>query len=348
MKKAAFSTFLTLMTFWATAQVDVGSNDLTTESTPFLCRPGVNHKSPGKGVAINYTINPEFRMQAPNGFAESKTKEVESNHRFGGKLKIPILNRSNVKFMLGFKYAVEKYNFDDIDPENDLLFSHLNDATLRKSEAAAYLVLPINHKYYTSFRLSAGFQGDYNQFVSLDNRFGVYRAAGIFGVKKSDDLEYGLGLLVAKNIRRTAVLPFGFVNYTMNDKWGIEAAIPANLKLRHNIAEGKIALFGLEYSSQNYTLNLDQPSVLENPNTQSVNNLYHFRRSSFQITTSYMRQLSSWTWAEFKLGYVLDLNSDARDFNEMQTYDLQPTGSILGTVTFFLSPPKKYLNACKK
>lgn len=344
MKKAVFLATFLFLTLFADAQVDVGSENLTTESTPFLCRPGVNHKSPGKGVAINYTFNPDFRMRVPSGLAENSTREVESNHRFGGKLKIPILNRDNVKFMLGFKYGMERYNFEDIDPENDLLFSHLNSKTLRRSEAAAYLVLPINHQYYTSFRFSAGYQGDYETFISLDDRFGVYRAAGVFGVKKSDDLEYGLGILFSKNIRQTNVLPFGFLNYTMNDKWGIEAAIPANIKLRRNIAEGKIAMFGLEYSSQNYTLNLNNPNPVVVNQEESLKNLFHYRRASVQATAAYMKQLSSWTWAEFKVGYVFDLNSQARDFEEMQTYDLRPTGSIFGTVTIFLSPPKKYLH----
>lgn len=344
MKKVVLLSCTMLFSLLVSAQVDVGSNNLTTESTPFLCRPGVKHKSPGKGVAVEYTFNPDFYMRPPSGTSENR-KEVNANHRFGGKLKIPILNRDNVKFMLGFKYAVERYNFEDIDPENDLLFSHLNNTTLRKSEAAAYLIVPINHQYYTSFRLSAGYQGDYDTFVSLAERFGVYRAAGMFGVKKGDNLEYGLGILFSKNIRQSNVLPFGFVNYTINDKWGIEAAIPANMKLRHNIAEGKIALLALEYSSQNYSLHLSPPnSILANPNNPPMNELYHYRRSSFQVAGSYMHQTSSWTWLEFKIGYAFDLNSEARNLTEMQTYDLQPTGSILGTVTFFVSPPKKYLN----
>ena len=344
MKKAVLLLFFIFPAFWATAQIEFGSNDLTTESTPFLCRPGVHHKSPGKGVAIHYTFNPDFYMKAPSGLGETK-QEVKSNHRFGGKLKVPILNRNNVKFMFGFKYAVEKYDFEDIDPENDLLFKHLNSTTLRKSEAAAYLILPINHKYYTSFRFSAGFQGDYDGFVNMAERFAVYRAVGMFGVKKNENLEYGLGVVFSKNIRQRNVLPFGFFNYTINDKWGIEAAVPARLKVRHNFAEGKIALLGLEYSSQNYSLDLGDPN---NTVTPSPGTLFLYRRSSLQLTGSYMHQISDWTWMEFKLGYVFDFNSEARDFREMQTYDLQPSGSILGTVTFFISPPKKFLNNCKK
>lgn len=343
MKKAILSTLFVSFALTLISQVDVEPDNLTTESTPFLCRPGVNHKSPGKGAAIGYTFNPEFSMRAPSADSEQK-QEVESNHRFGGKIKIPLVNRDNVKFMLGFKYGVEKYNFEDIDPENDRLFQHLNNTLLRKSEAAAYLVLPINEKHYTSFRFSAGYQGDYQGFVSLAERYVVYRAAGIFGVKKNENLEYGLGLMVSKNIRRTSVLPFGFINYTINDKWGIEAAVPANMKVRRNFAEGKMMLFGLEYSSQNYALNV--PQANSSGTGEALNNLYHYRRGFVQMSAAYLHQTSDWAWLEFKLGYAIDLNSDARDFAERQNYSLQPTGSILGTVTFFISPPKKYLKSC--
>lgn len=329
------------LTFSLAMHAQVEINNLAMESTPFLCRPGVTNKTPSKGLAIGYTYSPEFKMRAPN--AENRN-EVERNERIGGKLKIPLINQPKLKFMLGFKYAYERYYFDDIDPENYPLFKRMNDVPLKKSEAAAYIVRPINHKYYTSVRLSAGYQGDYDGFVSLGERFAVYRAAGIFGVKKSDDLEYGFGVLYSKNVRRTSVYPFGFFNYTINDKWGIESAIPVKIKLRRNFNERNIATFGLEYDSQNYSIRVQEPTDGLVPALE--NTTYHYRRSSLQVSGSYFKQTSDWTWLEFKLGYNLNLGSQALDLPEHQTYDLNPTGSIVGSVIFFISPPRKYLESC--
>ena len=99
------------MALSAMAQVDIGQNGVPTQSDPLLCLPGVSNKSPSKGVAINYTFNPNFEMRS---LSSENDKKVRANERYGGKLKIPILNRPNVKFMLGMKHYVEKYSFTDL------------------------------------------------------------------------------------------------------------------------------------------------------------------------------------------------------------------------------------------
>ena len=62
-----------------------------------------------------------------------------------------------------------------------------------------------------------------------------------------------------------------------------------------------------------------------------------------EISTSWMNKMKGWVWMQYKVGYYVNLNSEARNLTDDLTYDLRPTGSIVGTVSFFLSPPKKYL-----
>ena len=334
MKKGLFTIYLLLAVIGLQAQGDI--SNLALEPQILFCKPGVCNKSPGKGLLIEYSYNPEFKMRPTN--AEQPT-HVEANKRFMAKIKVPLVNKDRVKFLLGFKYATEKYNFDHIDPENYPLFKRMNDATLKDAESAAYLILPINHNYYTSFRFSTSFRGDYGTFMNTNQRYLTYRAAGIFGVKKSENLEYGFGIYFSKNIRRSIAYPFGLLNWTFNDKWGLEAAIPVSIKIRHNINEGNIMLFGAQYSTQSYTLDTRDAF-----STTSIDqSLFHYRRGSIETSVGYMKQMTGWTWMEFKLGYSININSDARDIYNGLEYDLRPTGSIVGTVSFFLSPPKKYL-----
>lgn len=328
-------TFIGLLTaFSIFAQGEM--NNLALEPTPSLCKPGVTNKSPGKGFMIDYAYNPEFSMRPTNS---EQASEVEANQRFTSKIKLPILHKHRVKFLLGFKYALERYSFENINPENYSLFKRLNEATLKDAESAAYLIVPINHKYYTSFRFSASFRGDYGGFLSTHNDYATYRAAGILGVKKRDDLEYGVGIYYSKNIRRTIAYPFGFVNWTMNDKWGLEAAIPISIKLRRNINDKNLLLFGTDFSSQNYTLHVNDAFNI----AQQDQLIYHYRRQSLEISTAWMKKFSSWTWMQYKIGYFFNLNSDALELTDDLTYDLRPTGSLVATVTFFLSPPKKLM-----
>ncbi len=334
MKKALLILTGLFISFFAVAQGEM--NNLALEPNPFLCKPGVTNKSPGKGLMVDYNYNPEFRMRPTNA---EQPSEVEANQRFTSKIKIPVIHGSRVKFLLGFKYAFERYNFENINPENYSLFQRMNEATLKDVESAAYLIVPINHKYYTSFRVSASFRGDYDGFLNTHNDYATYRAAGIFGIKKRDDLEYGFGLYFSKNIRRTIAYPFGFLNWTFNDKWGLEAAIPVSIKLRRNLNDRNLLLFGTDFSSQNYTLHVNEISTV-GPTTPLT---YLYRRQSLEMSASWMKKFSGWTWMQYKIGYSFNINSDAFDLTDNLEYDLRPTGCIVGSVTFFLSPPKKLM-----
>ncbi|MBI5914249.1 MAG: hypothetical protein HY842_02650 [Bacteroidetes bacterium] len=336
MKNTLFCTCFLLVANALTAQVNM--NDALMEPNPFLCQPGVINKAPGKGASFTYTFNPDYKMLQPG--TEQPTK-VQRNERFETRLKLPILNTPGLKAMLGFEHTLERYHFLDIDPDNYPLFKRLNEAELKNLGIAAYVVHPINHKYYTCFRLSANWQGDYSTFISLDNRYAVYRLAGVFGVKKRDDLEYGAGILLNKGYRGTSVVPFGFYNQTFNDHWGVEAILPSSIKIRYNFNDRQLAMFGTELSSQNYALNVKEP--VNNPfvTNQTEKAPYHFSRSSLDLVGSFYQQLTGWTWLQFKVGYAFRTNATARDLPERLTYDLKPSGSMVGVVSFFLSPPKQ-------
>ena len=316
-------------------------NNMVTESSPFLCQPGVVNRSPGKGASFTYSLNPDYKMRAND--AENLSK-IRRNERFDSKLKVPLYNSDKAKVLLGFQYTLERYHFLKINPDNYPLFKRLNETDLKNTGIAVYLVCPVNHKYYTSFRLSANWQGDYSTFVSLDNRYAVYRAAGIFGVKKRDDLEYGVGLLISKGFRNTSVVPFGFYNQTFNKHWGIETAIPTSIKLRYNFDEKRLAMFGTEYSSQNYALAVKEPAMNPFGSNKLEKAPYHYHRSSIDLIATFYQQLSGWTWLQVKGGYAFNLNSEARDLPEKLTYNLQPSGSMVGMVSFFISPPKHFMN----
>ena len=44
---------------------------------------------------------------------------------------------------------------------------------------------------------------------------------------------------------------------------------------------------------------------------------------------------------QIKAGYAFDSKSDARDLPRRLTHDLKPSGSAIGVLSFFLSPPKQ-------
>ena len=334
MKQGISIFFLLLTVHFLCAQGE--DSNLALEPNPEFCKPGVSNKSPGKGLLIEYTYNPEFTYRPTNA---EQGSEVDANQRFLSKLKIPVLYKNRVKFLLGLKYGFERYNFDDIDPENASLFRRLNESKLKDTEIASYFILPLNHKHYLSLRASTSFRGDYEGPISTSSKYMTYRVAGIFGIKKHKDLEYGFGVYYSRNVRQNIIFPFGLLNWTFNDRWGLEAGIPVAMRLRHNLKDGNLLMFAADYSSQSYTVDVRNDfATLNKPD----DTFYHYRRGSIELSTSYMRHFGGWTWMQFKLGYALNINSDAQNLATGQEYDLRPTGSIVGTVSFFLSPPKKH------
>jgi hypothetical protein len=334
MKKTALHCFFALaLSQWLPAQVNM--NNALLETNPFLCQPGVVNKSPSKGASFAYSVNPDYKMLSPD--AEKPTK-VRRNERYDTRLKVPVLSRPQFKIMLGLDYTLERYHFLNIDPDNYPLFKHLNETELKNAGISATFFHPINHKYYTSVRLSANWQGDYDGFLKMDDRYGVYRVISVFGVKKREDLEYGVGLLINKGFRNNSIVPFGFYNQTFNDHWGVEAVLPTSLKLRYNFSESRLAMFGTEFTSRNHALNVMVPGTTNN---QTKDALYHFRQASIDVVGSFYQRLSGWTWLQFKAGYAFDNNSDARDLLRNLNHRLKPTGSVIGSVSFFISPPKQ-------
>lgn len=339
MRKALFLLFWLFMALIVHAQVDI--NNVVIETSPALCSPGVINRSPGKGASFTYSFNGDYKLRSPDAENPSKVKRDE---RFDYKLKIPVFNSPRFKFLIGLQYTLERYHFDKIIPENYPLFRRLNETDLKNTGIAAYAVCPINHKYYTSFRLSANWQGDYKTFATLDNRFAVYRLAGVLGVKKRDNLEYGIGFMVNKGFINNSVVPFGFYNQTFDEHWGIEATLPTSIKLRYNLSEKSMFLVGSEFSSQTYAMIVYEPSA----NPYVVNGIekapYHYQRGSLDAVATFYQQLTGWTWIQVKCGYAFNLRSEARDLPEHLSYELKSSNNVLGMVSFFVSPPRNHLD----
>jgi hypothetical protein len=307
------------------------SDNLTTETMADLCKPGVINKSPGKGLLLSYMSYPNYQISAPT----SRTPlEISDNNRLLFKLKIPFINKPGMKVLLGAQYFSEKLNFEDNKTDDFPLFDRLNTATLKSAEGAFYLSKSLSSQHFITVKASARFSGDYDKFLSIDNRYAIYRVVGLFGIKKTEDTEYGFGFLYSHGFRKTVALPFGFFNRTFSDKWGIELGIPVSLKARYNIKPGSLLLFGADYASRSYSIDVNQPDP----------SVYHYRRSAIEFSVAWQKRFTDWTWLEFKAGYARNLTSKARDVVNDDNYRFSTTSGFFGSVSFFISPPDRFCN----
>ena len=276
--------------------------ELTKE--PIFCTPGTPNKSRGKGLVIEYGLNGDHYWGPRNGAPDGPNfSEVDYTDHFKAKIKIPILNKKSLKFLAGYEYAFERFNFEEFGGERTNVFQSLDGKRLKTNKFSLYLTKSINGKYYAVFQARASYRGDYKGLNSFDSRYAAYSGAAVFGVKPKPHVEWGIGLSFSTGFNRTRVLPFAVYNKTFNSKWGIETVLPVSIKGRYNFNRHCLMLFGAEYNSNNYSVDLlseRRANVHE----------YHLRHAEILPQVSLEQHLFSWLWLNVEAGYQIPVRTE--------------------------------------
>ncbi len=296
--------------------------------------PGVLHKSRGKGVELRYEIHGPYEFRPKTATAgEAGRTEVASYEEFVGKFKIPILNKPNVKLLLGYEYVQNEINFSQIGDVATRMLTEIDGRSLRTNKFSVYLTKSWDERYYSLIRARISTTGDYTEWVNFDKKYHVYTAAAVFGKKVNPDTEWGVGITYTQNDLRTLVLPFGVYNHNFNDKWGLETVIPVQAFLRRNFSEHNILMVGGRYDSRLHYLAFD--NVRDADLTP-----YYLRQGNIRAEALWEHQLVKWVWAYANAGVAFPIQSrfESPDPNipdiEMQT-GMRPFFRI----GIFLSPP---------
>ncbi len=327
MLRTTLSFFLLIFFVYTVKSQDI----VLTPLGKTLCQPGVINKSPTKGLVFEYGMNPAVNLQQTG---DSDISANSLNKRFKVKLKAPLINKEGLKVIAGWNFYGEEYRLQNVEGEGFKLFEDIDNRDLKSSSLTLSAIKPVNDKYYLAVKAQASFNGDYNGLFDFNQDYASYNLATILGVKKRNDLEWGVGLLFRyspNNNNNLPVLPFAFYNRTFNDKWGIEAIVPSSIKARYNINPRNILLFGPEFESRNYFINNESSAP------------YTLRRSEIRLGVDYQKHLGSWFWLEVSGGYTHNLNTKFEmneSGNQFNAYDFDASGSPYFKVGIFISPSK--------
>lgn len=295
------------------------SDDLFEREKKY-CKPGVNHSGPSKGLRLVYQWLPQTRA-----VSEAQFGDVDPENTILFKYKIPIVNRCDLKILLGHQFFYRGANF------------RLNDAQgssreilpgLKSNRFNAYVLRSIDSTLYAGFTASAAFNGNYSPFVDFSSRFAIYRAVAMLGVKKNENTEWGLGALAKSGFRNRYILPFAFFNHSFNAKWGIETIILANVKGRYSSSPKTVLYFGFEYRSRDYNIDLKK---IGGPSEVIV------RRSRINALVEYSRKLHPWIWLEANCGYRIPFDLEVANI-ENRILEEQNNGLFI-ELGVFISPP---------
>lgn len=309
-----------------------------SEATPrCYCTPGVRNKSRSKGLEFNYTVigDGTFKdeegslTQAPPRFSSWTALEVD--------LKAPVINREGFKFLLGYKYSSEAIRLNDFGGDFPETFKALDATTLKSSSISAIVTKPLNELHYLGFRFRYSSNGNFDGIMNFDPRFAIYKGLAIFGFKKSDDFEWGVGLNFSKSFRRTNILPFLVYNRNFYNSWGIETAFPGYLFGRYNLNDQSIILFGMEYSSDSYRFDL----------TTRDNEVYDFAFNHSELLTLMRleQRFAPWVWGNLRFGYQMNFSTDFESKSPVTPeFMVDPSNGLFFEIGIFISPPDDFGN----
>lgn len=308
--------------------------ELAKEKGAF-CKPGVTNQSQGRGVLIQYGNAGGHRLLPESASTDGVSSRSRVSHvdQVTAKIKIPIVNAPSLKVLAGYEYSAETYHFSEIGATHPELFQSLDDNPLRNNKYSLYITKSFSGKYYGGLRLRTSYRGDYDQGMSFDGRYATYSALAVFGVKPRPDLEWGVGLTYSDNFFNRQVLPFAVYNRTFNDKWGIETVLPVSIMGRYNFRKGRLILFGAEYQSDSYAVD-----VLTGKSDQAAP--YFFRHAEIAVKASYDHHLGSWFWLNLEGGYQVPVRNEFINAQSGHATINSAQGQPFFRVGFFVTPPK--------
>jgi len=248
------------------------------------------------------------------------------------RLKIPVIIKPKTKFLIGLDHFQEQYKLNFIQPVFAKQLKLIDGTTLKSSRATIYLLQSVGESNYLGLHARMTYSGNYSGILNTDPYYQQTRISVIWGVKKRDDLEWGIGLNYSDNYSRKIILPFFLYNRTFNERWGLESAFPVSILMRYNFNPRSLLLFGPEFSSASYALR-GESNLPEDD--------YFFRHTELQFGAKYERQIAPWIWANIHGG--VQVNFDSRYERTLDTNDLFEPDLITGAFLkfgLFLSPPK--------
>ena len=310
---------------------------------PIFCSPGVSNKSRSKGLVLEYGLHGAYNTVAQNLASDANQSiRIRSIQDFTLKAKIPLVNKPTFKLLGGYEYSSENFDLSGIgQDQGDGIIQDLRTSLFKTNKFSLYASKAINDRYYAIFRVRASYSGDYDGWASFDGRYATVSGAGILGIKPDENTEWGVGITYSRGFDRNQIYPFLMYNRTFNDKWGIETILPVKIYGRYNVNKDMILLFGGEYSSRGYSIDMIAPQTqLTGMPVEST-----FRHAEAKFQVSLEKHLVSWLWLNVKAGYEIPFRSQFIDLQVPENSFRYQSGSRpFMKVGIFLSPT----DHCKK
>jgi len=314
-----------------------------------LQTPRITGMAPPKGISLDYELVQDYQIfsHSDEDYYPEEDEIVNRNRRINFSLKAPILNRKKIKLVYGFQYSHEEFRFKKPGELNYPFYQSLEDKSLKSLGNKFYFMFPTGETSFLALNLNINLNGDYYRKDHHLLDFLKISAAPFWGIKKQEDLMYGFGLAYTYTFGKPGISPVIGYYKTFNSKWGVEAMLPVEARLRHNINNSNILYLGAKTRGAGYNIHLDD---IDGDNIKS----YELHHSEIKFSVSWHRKITGLLWISADLGYRYNLNFNLKEAGKNtglsfigmseKDYILESAldDAIFFKLSMYLVPPKKH------
>lgn len=206
--------------------------------------------APSKWITIRHTQAPGRTYRTVNSQEKLYTQED-----FYFKTWIPVIHHPKFSAAIGPQYRTEQLEFEDSGENSIHMLSHWN---LRYVGADVRSILAVDSSSWLIFNANVNKSGNFGDYKF--NSFPLnYTFSAAFLKKKSNNKEFGAGLIVNKSFTGLTVLPIFVFHYNYSKKAGIEVSLPYKVAWRYNASKSDLFYVKAEALNRNYLIR--QPGI---------------------------------------------------------------------------------------
>lgn len=319
------------------------------EKDSVYCNPRVNGMGRPTGVSLSYERVMDYRIatQSNVDYLQDGEGEVNYNRRIKFKFKVPVINKDRFKLVYGFHYSHEEFRFDDPENLNYSLYKSLEDKSLKSLGSSFSFLFPRKNKTYFALQVKLNLNGDYYRSDVNLAEFLKISAGPMWGKKPNDNLMYGFGFAYSYTFGDPSISPLIAYYQTFSKKWGIEAMLPLEAKVRFNMNEGSIWYLGAEARGASYNIRLNDPALADM-------NTLELRHSEIKFQFSLNQEIHDFLWIALQAGYRYNLNFNLAESNRNRSAtnffereyiaESQLDDAFFFNVSLNIKAPKKWMN----
>lgn len=296
---------------------DFSDFELAAEPAKSFCNNKVLLQSPTSliGVFYNYQGGHDlYSLPESSAFGSllANNDELDDTARISNGQQIslvgnfPLISRNNILINLGLTYQQQRYTVEN-GAGMGSFGAGLSDAMLQRANATFTVFKPLNERNFILAQAQVEINSD--QYFNGTPRFPV---AVLYGWKPSDRLMYAFGLSQTYLGGALNYVPIIYYYHTFkNQKWGVEALLPARAMLRYRF--DALSYMGLGWNVVGASYNLDAydgvlNQSLTGPAVPQESRDLELRRSAIRAGLSYSRQLTGFFWFSVEAGYRINYN----------------------------------------